>query len=372
MTPLVLCTLTVIVTLAVSGYAKAKEPSSTVTAIVNLKLDQWLPVKPIARILPWVELALAAVLFFVPGLVQVLAAIAALLLFIGYWAVIARAVVQGNTASCNCFGSASTAPVSVYTLVRNTALLLAACGALIGALSTWGSALTMIVALDANGWLWVIGAALASLTLWAIYRSELVPVAGEDDAMPALASSVDGESVDEEDEYIRTPIPFAPLYYPHEDRSLPAGSGEQTSLRDLALQQARVLLFVSPGCGHCHEVIGKIDKWQQQLPMLGIHPVVSRDSDIDHFSFTGDIQAFIDPGFKTQSLFGNGTPSALALGADGLLAGGPVFGGSRVMSFVEDIITEINADYENHVEADTDEKESTLKADYEIITDDRQ
>lgn len=367
MTPLVLCTLTIIVTLAVSGYAKAKEPSSTVTAIVNLKLDQWLPVKPIARVLPWAELALAAVLFFAPGIIQILAALAALLLFIGYWAVIARAVVQGNTASCNCFGSASTAPVSVYTLIRNTALLLAACGALIGALTTGGSALTMLLALDANGWLWGIGAALASLTLWAIYRSELVPATEDEKPAPALESPVD-----EEGEYIRTPVPFAPLYYPHEDRSLPAGSGEQTSLRDLALQQARVLFFVSPGCGHCHQVIGKIDEWQQQLPMLGIHPVVSNDSDIDHFSFTGDIQAFVDPDFKTQSLFGRGTPGAVALGADGLLAGGPVFGGGRVMSFVEDIIAEINADYENHVAAGADAEDSELSSDYEIIADERQ
>lgn len=367
MTPLVLCTLTIIVTLAVSGYAKAKEPSSTVTAIVNLKLDQWLPVKPIARVLPWAELALAAVLFFAPGIIQVLAALSTLLLFTGYWAVIARAVVQGNTASCNCFGSASTAPVSVYTLVRNTALLLAACGALIGALNTGGSALTMLLALDANGCLWAIGAGLAALTLWAIYRSELVPVVEDEKVAPALESPVD-----EEGEYVRTPVPFAPLYYPHDDRSLPAGSGEQTSLRDLALQQARVLLFVSPGCGHCHEVIGKIDEWQRQLPMLGIHPVVSNDSDIDRFSFTGQIQAFVDPDFKTQRLFGNGTPGALALGTDGLLAGGPVFGGGKVTSFVEDIIAEINADYENHVEANADEDENDLGADYEIVADSRQ
>lgn len=367
MTPLVLCTLTVIVTLAVSGYAKAKEPTSTVTAIVNLKLDQWLPIKPFARILPWAELALAAVLFFAPGILQVLAAIAALVLFIGYWAVIARAVVQGNTASCNCFGSASTAPVSVYTLVRNTALLLAACGALIGALNTGGSALTMLLALDANGWLWVIGAGIASLTLWAIYRSELVPVAEEETTAPALESPVD-----EEGEYVRTPVPFAALYYPHENRSLPSGSGEQTSLRELALQQARVLLFVSPGCGHCHEVIDKIDEWQQQLPMLGIHPVVSNDSDIDRFSFTGDIQVFVDPGFKTQSLFGKGTPGAVALGADGLLAGGPVFGGKKVMNFVEDIIAEINADYDSLVEADIESADDESDSEYEIIANDRQ
>lgn len=367
MTPLVLCTLTIIVTLAVSGYAKAKEPSSTVTAIVNLKLDQWLPVKPIARVLPWAELALAAVLFFAPGIIQVLAALAALLLFIGYWAVIARAVVQGNTASCNCFGSASTAPVSVYTLVRNTALLLAACGTLIGAITTGGSALTMLLALDANGWLWVIGAGLASLTLWAIYRSELVPAEDEEKAAPTLEAPVD-----EEGEYIRTPIPYAALNYPVADLSQQPGTGTPTTLRDLAAQQARILIWVSPGCGHCHEVIAKIDEWRMQLPMLGVHPVVSNDTNIRHFTFKTNVQCFVDLGFKTQALFGSGTPSAVALGADGLLAGGPVFGGGKVTSFVEDIIAEINADYENHVEADSDEDENDLGADYEIVADNRQ
>ncbi|MDY6051299.1 MAG: MauE/DoxX family redox-associated membrane protein [Rothia sp. (in: high G+C Gram-positive bacteria)] len=364
MTPLVLCTLTIIVTLAVSGYAKAKEPASTVTAIVNLKLDQWLPVKLVARTLPWAELALAAVLFFAPGLIQVLAAVAAVLLFIGYWVFIARAVVQGNTASCNCFGSASTAPISVYTLVRNTALLLAACGALIGALNTGGSAFTMLLALDAHGWLWVIGAGLASLTLWAIYRSELVPVSGTEGAPSALEFPVD-----EQGEYVRTPIPYAALHYPVTNPSQEPGTGQATTLRELAAQQARVLIWVSPGCGHCHEVIAKIDEWQQQLPMLGVHPVVSTDSNIQHFTFTTDVQCFVDPGFKTQALFGSGTPGSLALGADGLLAGGPVFGGNKVISFIEDIITEVNADYYNHVEADA---EAVDDGEYETIVIERQ
>lgn len=357
MTPLVLCTLTIIITLAVSGYAKVKDPSSTVTAIINLKLDQWLPLKPVARVLPWAELALAAALLFLPGLGQVLVAGATLVLFIGYWAVIARAVVQGNTASCNCFGSASSAPVSVYTLLRNTALLLAAVAALIGALQTRGSALTMLLALDSQGWLWVISAGTVALALWAIYRSELVPTTAHE------STAAEGETwaeadypVDEEGDYMRTPVPFAALHYPPSDTSDPKALGQQVTLRDLAMAQARVLLFVSPGCGHCHQVIVKVDDWQQQLPMLGIHPVVSQASDLKSFSFTGDIQAFIDPSFTTQRIFGSGTPAAVALGTDGMLAGGPVFGGDKVMRFLDDIIAEINADYQNHIEEEAPEQ----------------
>lgn len=344
MTPLVLCTLIIIVTLAVSGVAKAKEPTSTVTAIVNLKLDQWLPVKPIARVLPWAEIALALALLVLPGVWQILAAMAAVVLFAGYWAAIARAIIQGNTASCNCFGSASSAPISMFTLIRNTALLMAAFGALIGAFSSGKSALGMLLATDAQGWLWLIGAGLASLTLWAVYRAELVGVAELTERLEAAPAVVEGEEVVEAD-YERLPIPFGALYYPahgEEER------GAHTTLRDLASEQARVLLWVSSGCGHCHKAIAKMDEWQEQLPMLGIHPVVSSNSEIKNFTLSNRIQFLVDPGFETQKLFGVGTPAAIAMGADGLLAGGPVFGGNKVVEFVEDIIAELNGDAADH------------------------
>lgn len=343
MTPLVLCTLTIIITLAVSGIAKAKEPTSTVTAIVNLKLDQWLPVKPIARVLPWAEIALAAALLLLPGVFQILAALAAVALFIGYWAAIARAVIQGNTASCNCFGSASSAPISMFTLIRNTALLMAACGALIGAFATGNSALTMLLSTDAQGWLWIIGAGLSALTLWSIYRAELVGVQQLTADLESAPTAQPVQTEDELEDYQRLPIPFANLHYPAVDG---AEQGETITLRELAQQQARVLLWVSAGCGHCHNVIAKIEDWQEQLPMLGIHPVVSSDTEIRNFSLSSNIQFFIDPGYQTERLFGSGTPGAIALGMDGLLAGGPVFGGNTVIEFVEDIITEIHGDPE--------------------------
>lgn len=353
MTPLVLCTLTIIVTLAVSGYAKVKEPTSTVTAIVNLKLDRLLPIKLVARVLPWAELALAVALLVFPGTLQVLAAVASVALFASYWAVIARALVQGNTASCNCFGGASTAPTSIFTLVRNTALFLASAGALIGALNTRGSALTQLLALDADGWLWLIGASLATLTLWAIYRAERVEAPHdkeEAEEESPLAGSLE-VPVDEEGEYVRTPVPYSALYYPAENPTQSGdGTGEQTSLRDLALAQARIIIWVSPGCSHCHDVMNKVASWQEQIPMIAIHPVVANGHDVKAFAFGPDIQVLIDPGFMTRKLFGQGTPGALALGMDGLLAGGPVTGGDNVISFVEDIIAEVTEDYSNHVQ----------------------
>ncbi|MFW0170327.1 MauE/DoxX family redox-associated membrane protein [Rothia sp. P4278] len=359
MNPLVLCTLTIIVTLAVSGYAKVKEPTSTVTAIVNLKLNRFLPVKLVARVLPWAELALAVALLVLPGTFQILAALASLAFFASYWAVIARALVQGNTASCNCFGGASTAPTSVFTLIRNTALFLASAGALIGALNTGGSAITQLLALDSAGWLWLIGAFLASLTLWSINRAESLktpPSQQLEQAPPAAAAQA-------EDDYIRTPIPYSALYYPAEDpTSSRDGTGQQTSLRDLALAQARIIIWVSPGCGHCHKVVNKLAGWQEQIPMIALHPVVASGKDVSAFAMAPHIQVLIDPGFMTRKLFGQGTPGALALGMDGLLAGGPVTGGDNVITFVEDIITEVTQDYPNHVQDSSSTPDGTRQA----------
>ena len=42
-----------------------------------------------------------------------------------------------------------------------------------------------------------------------------------------------------------------------------------------------------------------------------------------------------------KAVGGYGTPSAVLLGADGLLAGGPVGGGDEVREFVDDIIAQL-------------------------------
>lgn len=64
--PLVLCTALVALTLLISGIAKAKDPQSTVTGIQNLGLEKIAPTRAVSLILPWFEIALAAVLLLSP------------------------------------------------------------------------------------------------------------------------------------------------------------------------------------------------------------------------------------------------------------------------------------------------------------------
>ena len=63
-----LCTALIAITLAVSGFAKAKDPSSTVTGILNLGLEKIAPLKLTARTLPWAELLLALGMLAAPGI----------------------------------------------------------------------------------------------------------------------------------------------------------------------------------------------------------------------------------------------------------------------------------------------------------------
>lgn len=352
MASVLIFSLILVVTLAVSGLAKVKDCRSTATAIFNLKIDHWLPVRvrTVAKVLPWAELFLALALFVVPGLVQIFAALCALLLFSIYWVVIARAVMSGNTASCNCFGSGSDAPISRWTLARNTALVLAAIVVLAAALSSGQSPLLLLLGLNLEQWLWLLGAALASATLWFIYRAETVTplasqsashtpgVTGSHEAGASRGASpyTNAEVAEEalEEDYVRLPIPFG---------QLTEYKGARVNLRQLASSQARVLLWVSPTCGPCADVIARIGQWTDKLSgMVGVHPVVYSEELAEKLEIPQNVTIFVDDNSTAQYNFGGGTPMAVALGADGLMAGGPVFGKGAVIDFMNDLLVEFD------------------------------
>ncbi len=74
--------------------------------------------RPLARIVPLVELVLAIVLIVAPRV----GGIAALVLLAGFTLVLARAIASGVNAPCNCFGAARRQPISGIDIIRNLAL----------------------------------------------------------------------------------------------------------------------------------------------------------------------------------------------------------------------------------------------------------
>ena len=333
MTPLLLCTSILVVTLTASGIAKAKDPSSTVEGILNLGLDSVAPLKLTPAVLPWAELVLAVGLLFAPGPLFPVFAIASCALMVFYLVVIARALATGRTEGCNCFGKKSAAPVSRYTLIRNIALTIAGILTVVASFVGGKAVVYELVGLNGSGWLWAVGAGLIALTLWAIQRGESLA-----EPAPDIPEVVLPSAADESEDYVRVPIPYASIY---------TTDGRVTTLRDMSRVQARVLFFASPTCGSCTPILKTIPRWQKLLPQLGLHPVFSSEEKIHQAhkleKLDEGVEALVDPKHAAMHNFGRGTPMAVILGSDGMLAGGPVAGTSDVKQLMDDLLVEFGA-----------------------------
>ncbi len=327
---LLLLTLTVM--LAVSGLAKLPQPRATADAMTALRV----PLVPPAvggRLLPWVELALAGLLLLASGPLLVGAATAALGLCAAYLLLVARALTWDHPVDCSCFGKIGESTVTSRTLARNIVLLLVAGLALWGA--TQGvsvpAALTSFTAAD---WTW-LGATALVVLLTALAVGRPPEYAGRhggrrragrpDPAAPTEPATDQADDLD----YVRVPIPFAVVQ---------DAAGGTATLRELAATQARLLVLLSPGCGPCDRVARLVDAWHQRLhPAVDVlcvyaQPLLRVAGRLLH----DPAHARHDPEGNVRNAFAtHATPSAILLGADGLVAGGPVTGEPDIVELVQ-------------------------------------
>lgn len=105
----------------VAAAAKLRTPVDTAATFRRLGIPA---PRPLARAVPAVELLVAVTLLAAPRA----GAAAAAALLVAFTGVLARAVARGLAVPCGCFGTASHAPITTTTLLRN-ALLVAAAGA---------------------------------------------------------------------------------------------------------------------------------------------------------------------------------------------------------------------------------------------------
>ncbi len=108
---------------AVSGTAKARDVAGTTTAARSLGVPASLA-RLVARLLPMVELALAAALVvgLLVSVVRRVAAIGSVMLLGAFTVAMARTLRQGQAPMCRCFGALGERPISTETIVRNIAL----------------------------------------------------------------------------------------------------------------------------------------------------------------------------------------------------------------------------------------------------------
>jgi thiol-disulfide isomerase/thioredoxin len=303
--------------LAVSAAAKVRDPLALEDAMVSLRVPSLVPRRHTRRLVPWLEGALAVLLLASPSAMLVVVAGLVVVMMAAYTCLIGRALTFDEPVDCACFGSLGSHAVSRVTLARNVLLLVLSLAA-VWIASTGGSAPEAIADLGAADW-WtlaaVVGAVAVAVSIVRTPASEAGARAGE----PVL-------------DYERQPIPYGVLTMPN---------GTSTTLAELASTQARLLVVLNAHCGPCVRTAEKLDGWAERLaPAVGVvavHPEPGLD--LPHHG----VLATVEPERNVRRVFSVGAPGAVLLGADGLMAGGPVAGAGNVERFVEEILDELEA-----------------------------
>ena len=333
--PLVVSFLLLAGVLLVSGAAKVSDRVATADMFTALRVPFVSPAVGAAA-LPYVEIVLALALLLARGPVLVVAAGVTLLLFTTYWLLIARAMTFDPPVSCACFGRLGGHLVDGWTLARNTLLVGLSVVALVSA-ARGVDVIGGLADFTSTDVAWLCVVVVALVLTWLVARTS----AAADPAAPGAATDAgtdwDGEVLD----YDREPIPYG---------FLENAAGRRWTLRELSTTQARLLVFLSPGCGPCERVGLRLDRWAAELSgLLAVHAVYSVSHDgLPRLVHSTETTLF-EPDVNVTRVFGGlGTPSAVLLGADGYLAGGPVSGEGPVEALVQDVLDQLADAHHGH------------------------
>ncbi len=324
------------VVLVVSGIAKARDGESVTESFITLQLPPWLARSIAPALLPWGELVLAVALVVLGGWLGSIAAVAAVLLFAAYLWVIARALGFDHPVECGCLGRLGLGVVGPVTVVRNVLLFGLAVWTLIDQVIAGRSVLSRWLEAGGDSWAWLgvvaVSVVAAGLMVYA-GKDRTESIAPSAVSAPA-AEAYDGEAepteLDPED-YERTPIPYLPLRRP---------DGTTLSMRTIAMDRARLIVFINPGCGSCIPVLDALPDFRRQVPQLGIHLLFAYAEAAENPYVTPEMlgdEWFLDEDGVISVTMQLASPSAVLLGTDGYLAGGPVVGRDDVLEFFDDI-----------------------------------
>ena len=316
------------ITLLISGLAKLGAREGTQDAMRSLRLPLPTMHASVASVLPVAEIVLALAIWIPAPPLQVLLTGLVAALMLTYLVIIARALTFEEQVHCSCFGTLASPTVSRTTLVRN--VLLSVLGLLAVVAAASGAMTTLLVQAPMG----LIGLGIALLIAIALTAATIGGSVAETDADAPTAPAPAAADPDEDEllDYERSPIPAAVLQQ---------ADGRLITLTQLTAQRAALLVFVTEGCGPCERVLDHAEEWIGELEQtLQVRFVFSRPLDQLRERTTDRVEghALHDLQFTARTaLGGTSAPSAVLLGADGQLAGGPVNGGSAVIEFVQEI-----------------------------------
>lgn len=319
--------------LIASAIGKFRHPDD-LSGWADLGVPQVLRREWLRRLHPWGELVLGLAVALVGGVLGVLASAVGVLLMCAYTWLVVRTVRQSEDASCACFGTRR--PVTRVTVVRNLWLIViaVASAATVWATPLLGGALLVGVA----GWQLLVALAAAAVTVAVILWPEATQNASSQGGQGFVVST------DDDLEYVRTRTPAVPVT---------TADGTVLNLRSIAARKPILLLAVSPTCAPCVQVIQHAPQWRELLPEVDVRMLVRTAPESSALVELDEPQSLHDPeGYVSGSIGDWATPTAVLLGVDGLLAGGPVTGTEEVIEFVDDVYESLHGERPSRAESD--------------------
>lgn len=304
-----------------SAVGKLANPRRAARAFDSLNVHRSLARPGLRTAHPWAELVIAVCLLVTSGVPAVVTAMVTTAVAVVYLVLIVQALQSPEPTDCACFGVSGAEWVSRWTVLRNVWLLVLS-GASVWVSLYGRSPLQWAAQAGSDAWWLAALVAAATMTALILYRSTSRFAPGAQDSVTDV----------DLDEYERTEIPHVPVTM---------ADGTVLSLRELAVSRPKLIVAVSGTCSSCVPTIEAADQWRKRLPEVDIHLLCASAND-PTTATPSESQTLYDPKqFAFEALRLRGTPSAVLLGADGMLAGGPVAGHDDISRFVSDVEAEL-------------------------------
>ena len=319
--------------LLVAGFAKLADLPGSRQAMRDFGLPAPLAA-PVGLLLPSVEIAVA--LLLLPASTAWWAALGAMAMLGIFVAGIGYNLARGRTPNCHCFGQLHSQPIGTSTLVRNGILILVAMLIVAqGPTSTGPSMVAWLTELSPLGYAAVVGGVLL-LTLAVVQSWVVFNLLRQNGRLLLRLEVVEARlGIDPEESVApkEAEVPLGlPVGSPAPAFRLPALDGEEATLNTLLAAGNPVLLvFSSPTCGPCVDLLPELAQWQRTHADHFTLAVVNRGAVetvrakvADHPLTNVLIQKDNEVATAYQS---TGTPSAVLIAPDGKirspLAAGP-------------------------------------------------
>src|SRR5579884_3996156 len=324
----------------VAGVAKLADLAGSRRAMIGFGLPEVLA-RPVALLLPLAELAVAIAL--IPTRTAWAASLAAtglLLLFIGG---IAVNLIRGRTPDCHCFGQLHSEPIGRGTIARNAVLLVPALFiAVAGRIEAGPGAVTWITALGASEGIGLIIAAIG-FALLLLQWSLLLNLMRQNGRLLVRIEALEAGTPPAVAPEPTAPAIGLPVGTPAPSFTLPGLHGETMTLPALLAQgNPALLLFTSPKCGPCAALLPDVAGWQRHArDKLTIALIAEGTLEANRAKAEehGLANVLVQEGRTVSELYMvNGTPSAVLVGVDGIVARPMAVGGPAIRELVADIL----------------------------------